>query len=293
MRTHSFLVFMWTALLVAGCAHTSGSSCPAAIAGDTSPVSTATPVPVPSGTAFVKRVNRQINAVRRELSICYTRSLESDENEGMFMADLFIDAAARLSKVQFVQAGANNDMQVLKLTPVMMECIRDVLSKTPYPANPEPAKAARVFFVGHLMSHEPARRNNATAPKTLRGYIMNTWDINRLQSRLIPVTSDTYFSKSGALRGWTVRTYVRKNRSFASWCYVREMRMKRYLKGDVTVALTISPWGDVTDAYIAETEMDSAFVNQCVAREMKNMEFPPNPNGMYTDAHYTFRFRRK
>ena len=277
--------------MAAGCAHgdaartdTIQHMCPAASLSPEidSSMPAMTPARLPEKHPVTKAVNQRIKVLRRGLSACYTRAITTRDTSGMFIGDLYIDKTGHIDRINFIRASIYKQLQVLDLDADMMNCFRDVLSSTVYPAPENTATAVRIYFLAYQMPGlKPAPAVENTLP-TLRGYVMNTREAARMHPDKLPNRYQPRYFDDGHITDRTLRYSKWQNSDEYHTCFVKEYRMKRNLRGILRVRLLISPWGAVLRSEAANGSIESAFVRQCMARVFADAEFPPNPNGLYT-----------
>jgi len=285
--------------MAAGCAHgdaaradTVQHMCPAAtVTPDAEPDQTAMiPLRLPEKHPVTKAVNQRVKVLRRELSACYTKTLAARDTSGMFIGDLYIDKSGHIDRIHFIKASIYKKLQVLDIDADMMNCFRDALSSTVYPAPEDPDTAVRIYFLAYQMPGlKPAPAVKNTLP-TLRGYVMNTREAARMHPDKLPNRYQARYTGEGYLTYRTIKYYKWVNADAYNLCFNREYRMKWHLRGKFKIRLLISPWGAVLHSETVNNTIDSAFVRQCMTWVFADAEFPPNPNGLYTYTYINFNY---
>ena len=285
------------ATITVGCAHGDvirpnqpAQMCPAEALSADANITPAPPVLLPMDHHYTRNVNQRIKSLRRDLSACYVDALAYENTSGMFIADIFIDDAGIVSRIQFLRASIYKELPVLGLTTAMMECFRDVLSSVAYPANRHNDAGVRIYFLGYQMPGLTPALNPHHERPAFRGYIMNTREAARMHPDKLPNRFTPLYNGKGFLSTTTIWHSEWQNRVEYNWCFNRERWMKRYLRGVFNIRILVSPYGAVLRSEAVNADLDSAFVLQCIAKVMGDAEFPPNPNGLYTFTYLHFNY---
>jgi TonB family protein len=95
---------------------------------------------------------------------------------------------------------------------------------------------------------------------------------------------------TGALDRETVRKVVRRHRREIKYCYEKQLQRNPSLAGEVNVEFTISGNGEVIAAFVTESNLGSAAVEQCMQRKIRNWVFPNPKRGKVVKVSYPFNF---
>lgn len=106
-----------------------------------------------------------------------------------------------------------------------------------------------------------------------------------------PVVYTGTYSVSGELDKETVRRYISTKMNQIRWCYQQEVQKNPDLAGQVKISWVILPTGNVTAVKVAETSLNSAPVEQCIAGRIKTWQFPSPKGGGTVRVIYPFIFR--
>ena len=96
----------------------------------------------------------------------------------------------------------------------------------------------------------------------------------------------------GSLDKEIIRRVVRENANQIRYCYERELTRSPGLYGKITMKWVISGEGKVTKAFVGETQMKNANVENCLARRIRGWNFPKPKGGGIVVVTYPFVFKK-
>lgn len=94
----------------------------------------------------------------------------------------------------------------------------------------------------------------------------------------------------GGLDREIIQRVVRQNRAGIKACYEQELQKSPGLSGEVTMAFTIGPRGDVLSVTKAQSTLNHGGVEQCVMQRIRRWVFPEPKGGGMVKVRYPFRF---
>lgn len=94
----------------------------------------------------------------------------------------------------------------------------------------------------------------------------------------------------GGLDREIIQRVVRQNRAGIKACYEQELQKSPGLSGEVTMAFTIGPRGDVLSVSRANSTLNHTGVEQCVMQRIRRWVFPEPKGGSIVKVRYPFRF---
>jgi hypothetical protein len=95
----------------------------------------------------------------------------------------------------------------------------------------------------------------------------------------------------GSLDSEIIRHVVREHADELRFCYASELRRTPGISGKVTMKWVINDEGKVAQAATAQTEMNNANVESCLAARIKGWVFPRPKGGGIAVVNYPFRFK--
>lgn len=111
-------------------------------------------------------------------------------------------------------------------------------------------------------------------------------DRDTLEPEVVPQEPET----EGALDREIIQRVVRQNRREIQHCYEQELNRNPDLSGQITMQWVISPGGDVVNASVEDTTMNSHEVEQCMAGRIQRWSFPEPEGGGIVRVNYPFNF---
>lgn len=96
----------------------------------------------------------------------------------------------------------------------------------------------------------------------------------------------------GSLDKEIIRRVVQENANQIRYCYERELTQSPGLYGKITMKWVIDGEGRVTKASVAETQMNNANVENCLARRIRGWNFPKPKGGGIVVVTYPFVFKK-
>ena len=94
----------------------------------------------------------------------------------------------------------------------------------------------------------------------------------------------------GALDKEIIRKVVRQHRREVKYCYEQQLQKNPELSGQVVIRFTISPTGDVVNAVVEKTTLNSTAVEQCMKGKIRHWAFPQPKGGGLVKVNYPFNF---
>lgn len=94
----------------------------------------------------------------------------------------------------------------------------------------------------------------------------------------------------GSVTKSEIRETVKKHRRELWECYASEFQKDSSLKGRIVVRLTIGPTGKVASAVVADADLDSIPIEDCLIRRLKKIPFPETKGGGIAIVVYPFKF---
>ena len=94
----------------------------------------------------------------------------------------------------------------------------------------------------------------------------------------------------GALDREIIQRVVRQNRRQIRHCYEQQLQRNPDLSGTVTMEWVISPTGDVVNASVSESTLNSSEVEQCMSQRIRQWSFPEPDGGGVVRVNYPFNF---
>ena len=95
----------------------------------------------------------------------------------------------------------------------------------------------------------------------------------------------------GSLDRDIIRRVIRRHRKQVRYCYEKELQKAPTMEGRVQLKLVIGPDGSVLSAAIADTTLENAVVEQCIALKAKRWRFPAVKGGGRVVVTYPFLFK--
>jgi TonB family protein len=92
----------------------------------------------------------------------------------------------------------------------------------------------------------------------------------------------------GSLSKEVIRRVIRRHINEVRFCYEQELNQRPDLEGRVTVSFIISPTGAVQSSAVAQTTMNNARVEQCIATAVRRWTFPSPEGGGIVVVNYPF-----
>jgi hypothetical protein len=89
-----------------------------------------------------------------------------------------------------------------------------------------------------------------------------------------------------------INAIVKAHRDEARACYDRALADHQGIEGDLVIAWTIDPKGNVTKTSLdmARSTISAPAVIDCISEVIKKIQFAPSPGGFETKASYPFNF---
>jgi TonB family protein len=84
---------------------------------------------------------------------------------------------------------------------------------------------------------------------------------------------------------------IRAHANEIKFCFERELQSHQTLSGKVSITFTIGPSGDVTDASILESTLDSQTVETCMISRIRRWRFPEPAGGGVVTVNHPWIFR--
>lgn len=97
----------------------------------------------------------------------------------------------------------------------------------------------------------------------------------------------------GGLTADEVGRIIRRHWNAIKYCYEKELNKDPNLYGKVAVFFVIGPVGDVVEASVKETTMNSAAVEQCMVSQVRRWKFPSPRGGGVVQVNYPFIFKQQ
>lgn len=97
----------------------------------------------------------------------------------------------------------------------------------------------------------------------------------------------------GGLTADEVGRIIRRHWNEIKYCYEKELNKDPNLYGKVSVFFVIGPVGDVVEASVKETTMNSTNVEQCMVSQVRRWKFPSPRGGGVVQVNYPFIFKQQ
>lgn len=97
----------------------------------------------------------------------------------------------------------------------------------------------------------------------------------------------------GGLTADEVGRIIRRHWNEIKYCYEKELNKDPNLYGKVSVFFVIGPVGDVVEASVKESTMNSAPVEQCMVSQVRRWKFPSPRGGGVVQVNYPFIFKQQ
>lgn len=95
----------------------------------------------------------------------------------------------------------------------------------------------------------------------------------------------------GGLTADEVGRIIRRHWNEIKYCYEKELTKDPNLYGKVAVYFVIGPVGDVAEASVRETTMNSTNVEECMVSQVRRWKFPSPRGGGVVQVNYPFIFK--
>ncbi|MBC7173348.1 MAG: AgmX/PglI C-terminal domain-containing protein [Polyangiaceae bacterium] len=105
----------------------------------------------------------------------------------------------------------------------------------------------------------------------------------------VTVRLGTASPSNGFLSSDQINRVVRRNQSAIGYCYETQLQRQPSLRGQVTIAWTITLSGAVSGARVGSSSLRNTSVEGCVVRVVGRMRFP-EPDGGAVQVSYPFTF---
>ncbi|MEZ4336716.1 MAG: AgmX/PglI C-terminal domain-containing protein [Sandaracinaceae bacterium] len=92
----------------------------------------------------------------------------------------------------------------------------------------------------------------------------------------------------GSLDSNVIRRVIRRHINEVRFCYEQQLNQQPGLAGRVTVSFVIGPTGTVQTASVAQTTLNNAIVEQCIAQAVRRWTFPAPQGGGIVAVNYPF-----
>jgi TonB family protein len=92
----------------------------------------------------------------------------------------------------------------------------------------------------------------------------------------------------GSLSKETIRRYIGRHIAEVRFCYESQMNARPDLQGRVAIKFVISPSGAVMKAAVAQSDVGSARLEQCIADTVRRIDFPAPEGGGLVVVTYPF-----
>lgn len=110
-------------------------------------------------------------------------------------------------------------------------------------------------------------------------------------SRVVPAISTGAATVIGSLSKEQIRRHIRLNINQIRYCYEQQLAQRPDLGGRVQIRFVISPSGAVTSSSVAGSTLGSPPAEQCIARAVHAIRFPPPEGGGVVIVTYPFMFQ--
>lgn len=95
----------------------------------------------------------------------------------------------------------------------------------------------------------------------------------------------------GALPKEAIQKVINQNRAQVRYCYEVELQRNQNLEGRIMMSWVIAATGSVAKVKVANSSMNNAAVERCIAAKIKTWKFPAPSGGGIVEVNYPFVFR--